>query len=68
MKRNNNERARRTRQNVPYDAGYRSLFANVRLIQELLESFVHEAWVKELDFSKASLVNTTVVLPAYRTY
>jgi hypothetical protein len=55
---------------LPYAAiprpGYRALFSNVELVQQLLESFVHESWVKDIDFSQASLFNTSVISPAYQ--
>jgi hypothetical protein len=49
-----------------HDRGYRALFSNVELVQQLLESFVHESWVKDIDFSQASLFNTSVISPAYQ--
>ncbi|GAB6042682.1 hypothetical protein JCM17961_33590 [Endothiovibrio diazotrophicus] len=36
---------------APHDSGYKHLFSHPELVRDLLEGFVHEAWVKELDFS-----------------
>jgi predicted transposase YdaD len=50
----------------PHDRGYRTLFTNVELVQQLLESFVHESWVKDIDFSQASLFDTSIISPVYQ--
>jgi len=49
-----------------HDRGYRAIFSNVELVQQLLESFVHESWVKDIDFIQATLFNTSVISPAYQ--
>jgi predicted transposase/invertase (TIGR01784 family) len=49
-----------------HDRGYRALFSNVELVQQLLESFVHESWVRDIDFTQATLFNTSVISPAYQ--
>jgi predicted transposase/invertase (TIGR01784 family) len=35
-----------------YDQAYKNLFLHPQLVQELLESFVQQEWVKELDFTR----------------
>ncbi len=49
-----------------HDKGYRDLFSNVAMLRQLLESFINESWVKDIDFSRASLFNTTVISPMYQ--
>lgn len=34
-----------------YDKGYKKLFKNKSIFRQLLETFVPEAWIKELDFN-----------------
>ena len=38
------------------DRGYTQLFSNKAIFRELVTSFVHEAWVNDLDFSNCELV------------
>jgi len=38
------------------DRGYTQLFSNKEFFRELVTSFVHEAWVNDLDFSNCELV------------
>ena len=40
---------------------YTRHFSDPRIVQELLESFVHEQFVKELDFSSIRKLNTRFV-------
>jgi len=49
-----------------YDRGYKALFSHVELLQELLESFVSEPWVQDVDYHSAELVNTSFISPHYR--
>jgi hypothetical protein len=43
----------KTRQNLaqPHDSGYKLLFSHPEMVTDLLTGFVHEDWVKELDFT-----------------
>ncbi|GAB6042894.1 Rpn family recombination-promoting nuclease/putative transposase [Endothiovibrio diazotrophicus] len=34
-----------------HDSGYKQLFSHPELVRDLLQGFVHEAWVRELDFA-----------------
>jgi hypothetical protein len=38
-----------------HDRGYKALFSNHRFMEQLVTSFIHEDWVTQVDFSKASL-------------
>jgi len=40
-----------------YDSGYHLLFSNPKLVEDLIENFVPETWVKQLDFSTLQRVN-----------
>ena len=44
-----------------HDYGYKILFSNVTIFRQLLETFVDQPWVKELDFSKAETVNHSFI-------
>ncbi len=35
---------------APFDAGYKLLFSNPRIVQDLLEGFVRPEWIDEIDF------------------
>ncbi len=35
----------------PHDASYKAIFTHPEIIQQLLQDFVKQDWVKELDFS-----------------
>lgn len=49
-----------------HDYGYKRRFSNVTIFRQLLESFVHEPWVKELDFSTAETVEHSFVSVEYQ--
>lgn len=49
-----------------HDYGYKRLFSNVTIFRQLLESFVDEPWVKELDFSTAETLEHSFVSEAYQ--
>jgi len=44
-----------------YDHSYRQLFSHPELIRDLLEGFVHEEWIKELDLDTLEKVNGTYI-------
>jgi predicted transposase/invertase (TIGR01784 family) len=48
------------------DKGYKKLFSNKEIFRQLVTSFVHEAWVKELDFSRCELVKGSFVSRKYK--
>ena len=49
-----------------HDFGYKRLFSNVTIFRQLLESFVDEPWVKELDFSTAETIDHSFISDNYR--
>lgn len=49
-----------------HDYGYKRLFSNVTIFRQLLENFVHEPWVKELDFSTAETIEHSFVSESYQ--
>lgn len=49
-----------------HDYGYKRLFSNVIIFRQLLETFVDQPWVKELDFSEAETVNSSFISKNYK--
>ncbi len=49
-----------------YDLGYKKLFSNKKLFQELIESFVPYNWVKELDFNHCELLDKSFISEQYK--
>lgn len=49
-----------------HDSGYGTLFRNRTILRQLIETFVDEPWVKDLDFSQAETVETTFIDEEYR--
>ncbi len=41
---------RNNKDSTPYDSGYKLLFSNPRIVQDLLEGFVKPDWIDEIDF------------------
>ncbi len=37
-----------------HDSGYKKLFSNRTIFRQLIETFVHEDWAKEIDFTQAT--------------
>ena len=48
-----------------HDSGYRFLFSMVAFFQQLVTTFVEESWVKQLDFSRATLLDKSFVSADY---
>lgn len=48
------------------DRGYRKLFKNKTIFRQLLETFVPEAWVKELDFDSCETLDKSFVADHYK--
>ncbi len=40
----------KNKNSTPFDAGYKLLFSNPKIVQDLLEGFVKPEWVDEIDF------------------
>jgi len=49
-----------------HDSGYKLLFSNRTIFRQLMESFVDQPWVKELDFDRAERVDKSFVDEAYQ--
>lgn len=48
------------------DRGYRKLFKNKTIFRQLLETFVHEDWVKNLDFDSCETLDKSFVADHYK--
>jgi predicted transposase/invertase (TIGR01784 family) len=46
-----------------HDAGYKSLFSHPEMVEDLIRGFVHEDWVRDLDFSTLEKVPGSYVAP-----
>jgi hypothetical protein len=46
---------------MEYDASYKLLFAHARMVEDLLRGFIHEAWVREVDFTTLERVSGSYV-------
>ncbi|PKL15485.1 MAG: hypothetical protein CVV49_21170 [Spirochaetae bacterium HGW-Spirochaetae-5] len=44
-----------------HDSGYKKLFSNPVIVKELMLSFVHEPWVKELDYDTLERIDKSFV-------
>lgn len=49
-----------------HDRSYAVLFSNKEIFRQLLTSFVHEAWVQQLDFTDCELVKGNFVSKKYK--
>jgi predicted transposase/invertase (TIGR01784 family) len=49
-----------------HDSGYKKLFSNRTIFQQLIETFITESWVKELDFSKCETLDKSFVTDHYK--
>ena len=59
-------KARTKSQPKLHDSGYKKLFSNRTIFQQLIETFITEAWVKELDFSKCETLDKSFVTDHYK--
>jgi predicted transposase YdaD len=46
---------------MAHDASYKPLFSHARMVEDLLRGFVHEAWVREVDFTSLERVSGSYV-------
>jgi hypothetical protein len=51
-----------------YDKGYKRLLKNRRIFRELIETFVTEAWVKELDFETCETLDKSFISDHYKEF
>lgn len=49
-----------------HDSGYKKLFSNRTIFQQLIETFISESWVQELDFSTAETLDKSFVADHYK--
>lgn len=49
-----------------HDSGYKKLFSNRTIFRQLLETFVAEPWVTQLDFSQAETLDKSFVADHYK--
>lgn len=49
-----------------HDSGYKLLFSNRTIFRQLMESFVDQPWVKQLDFERAERVDKSFIDDAYQ--
>jgi predicted transposase/invertase (TIGR01784 family) len=49
-----------------HDSGYKKLFSNRTIFRQLIETFISEAWVKELDFAKCETLDKSFVTDHYK--
>jgi len=49
-----------------HDSGYKRLFSNRTIFRQLIETFVEEEWVRELDFERAERVDKSFVSEHYK--
>lgn len=49
-----------------HDKGYKKLFKNKSIFRQLLETFVPEAWVKELDFNTCESLDKSFISDHYK--
>ena len=64
----NSRRARYTLPMSIHDSGYKRLFSNRTIFQQLIQTFVDEPWVADLDFSQAETLDKSFVNEAYQAY
>lgn len=49
-----------------HDSGYKRLFSNPTIFRQLMESFVDQPWVRQVDFSQAERVDKSFVSEHYK--
>ena len=49
-----------------HDLGYKKLFQNPTIFRELIESFVHEEWVRALDFETCETLDKSFIADHYK--
>ncbi|WP_174705125.1 Rpn family recombination-promoting nuclease/putative transposase, partial [Desulfocucumis palustris] len=58
----NNGKTEQKPHHNPHDKGYRQLLANKKTFLELLQTFVREGWVREIDEGDLTLVDKSYIL------
>ena len=49
-----------------HDKGYKKLFSNKVIFRQLIETFVHEDWVKDLDFDNCETLDKSFISSHYK--
>jgi len=49
-----------------HDSGYKKLFSNKTIFRQLMESFVREGWVQEIDFTTSETLDKSFVSSHYK--
>lgn len=49
-----------------HDSGYKRLFSNKTIFRQLIETFVEEEWVPQLDFARAERPDKSFVSEHYK--
>lgn len=49
-----------------HDSGYKKLFSNKRIFRQLIETFVTEKWVQDLDFDTCEMIDKSFVADHYK--
>ena len=49
-----------------HDSGYKKLFSNRVIFRQLIETFVPEVWVKDLDFGQCETIDKSFVSEHYK--
>ena len=50
---------------MEHDASYKLLFSHARMMEDLLQGFVHEAWVHDVDFATLERVSDSHISPKF---
>ncbi len=49
-----------------HDRGYKKLFSNTTIFRQLIETFVRQEWVKDLDFTQCETLDKTFIADHYK--
>jgi len=49
-----------------HDSGYKRLFSNKTIFQQFIQTFIHEDWVKDLDFSTCKKLDKSFISKDYQ--
>ncbi len=49
-----------------HDSGYKKLFSNRTIFRQLIETFVQEAWVKDIDFTQSETLDKSFISDHYK--
>ena len=49
-----------------HDSGYKKLFSNRTIFRQLIETFIHEAWVKDLNFEQCETIDKSFISDHYK--